>query len=389
MDWAQKEIVMSEKVLMLATTASMIQQFNMDNIKILQELGYEVEVACNFYVGNTCTVEKVEELKHDLDTMHVVYHQIDFARNPIHLLKLNEAYQQVKRICEDNAYKFIHCHSPIGSVVARMAGHSCHIPVMYTAHGFHFYKGAPIQNWLLYYPVEKFFARWTKTLVTITDEDYKRAQKKLRANEIKHIHGIGVDLDYYNVTEEKREEICRRYRKLLGIKDNEYMVLSVGELNNNKNHETILEVFHDLHDEKLKYYICGIGPKREYYEKLVSDFGMTNQVTFLGFRDDLRELYIAADLFVFPSKREGLSVALMEAVASKTPTIASNIRGNNELIVDNNCRFEATDKEQIKKMILDWRAGKLIPNPSENYQNLNQYSKKNVHEEMKRIYSNV
>ncbi|MCR5397378.1 MAG: glycosyltransferase [Lachnospiraceae bacterium] len=380
---------MSEKVLMLASTASMIQQFNMDNIEILQELGYEVEVACNFYVGNTCTPEKVEELKRDLDDAGVAYHQVDFARNPIHVGRLFQAYLQVKCLCQSQGYEFIHCHTPIGSVVSRMAGHSCHIPVMYTAHGFHFYKGAPIQNWLLYYPVEKFFARWTKTLVTITDEDYKRAKKKLRANEIKHIHGIGVDLDYYNVTDEKREKIRKYYRRQLRVKDDEYMLFSVGELNNNKNHETILEVLHEIHDEKLKYFICGIGPKKEYYERIVSDFGMADQITFLGFRDDLRELYITADLFVFPSKREGLSVALMEAVASKTPTIASNIRGNNELIVDNNCRFEATDKEQIKKMILDWRAGKLIPNPSENYRNLNQYSKKNVHEEMKRIYSNV
>ncbi|MCR4675246.1 MAG: glycosyltransferase [Lachnospiraceae bacterium] len=380
---------MSEKVLMLATTASMIQQFNMDNLCILQELGYEVEVACNFYVGNTCTDEKIEELKSDLSRMGIKYYQIDFARSPVHIRKLRIAYQQVKEICKENKYKFIHCHSPIGSVVARFVGHSCKIPVMYTAHGFHFYKGAPIQNWLLYYPIEKFLSRWTKTLVTITYEDYKRAQEKFRCQRIEHIHGIGVNLSYYNVDDDTRKKMRDRYRKELGIKNNEYMLFSVGELNDNKNHETVLEVLRELNDDKLKYFICGIGSKREYYEELITSWGMNDRIMFLGFRDDLKELYMSADLFIFPSKREGLSVALMEGIASKAPTIASDIRGNNELVVSKDCRFSATDKDEIKHMILDWKEGRLHPNPDENYENLDKYSKENVHKDMMRIYSNV
>ena len=380
---------MSEKVLMLASTASMIQQFNMDNIEILQELGYEVEVACNFYVGNTCTPEKVEELKHDLDDAGVAYHQVDFARNPIHVGRLFQAYLQVKCLCQRQGYEFIHCHTPIGSVVSRMVGRRCGIPVMYTAHGFHFYKGAPLKNWLLYYPVEKFFARWTKTLITITDEDFARAKEKLPIKQVEHIHGIGVDLDYYDKSDREREFIRRSYRQQLGIMPDEYMLFSVGELNDNKNHETVLEVIHEINNKKIKYFICGIGDKREYYESLIQKWNMKGQVTFLGFRDDLRELYMTADLFVFPSKREGLSVALMEAVASKTPAIASDIRGNNELIVDDNCRFSASNKDEIKQMIINWLDGSLKPNPIENYQNLKKYSKQNVHEEMKRIYSNV
>lgn len=380
---------MKNKVLMLATTASMIQQFNMDNIKLLQELGYKVEVACNFYIGNTCSEEKINELKRDLSDIGVEYYQIDFVRNPIHVWKIYQAYSQVKHLCKTHGYTFIHCHTPVGSVVARMVGHRCKIPVMYTAHGFHFFKGAPIKNWLLYYPIEKFFSHWTEVLVTITEEDYIRAKEKFAAKKIEHIHGVGINLDYYASTGKDREEIRKKYREQMDVKPNEYIILSVGELNDNKNHEMVITALHELNNKNLKYVVCGIGEKKDYYESLIKKWNMTDQVFFLGYRDDLRELYIAADLFIFPSKREGLSVALMEAIAANTPVIASDIRGNNELILDGGCRFPATDKAMLKQMIANWVDDSLEINTSENYQNLKRYSKKNVHEEMKRIYRGI
>ena len=161
-----------KRVLMLASVASMIDQFNMPNIVLLQKLGYQVDVACNFIEGNTCSDERVAELKQKLQDMHVRCCQIDFARNIKHMGQNMRALRQVEGLMKQNGYVFCHCHSPIGGVVARIAGHRTKTKVIYTAHGFHFYQGAPVMNWLVYYPVEKMLSRWTDVLITINHEDY-------------------------------------------------------------------------------------------------------------------------------------------------------------------------------------------------------------------------
>ena len=170
-----------KRVLMLASVASMIDQFNMPNIALLQKLGYEVDVACNFIEGNTCSDARVAELKQKLQDMHVHCYQIDFARNIKHMGQNMRALRQVEGLMKQNGYVFCHCHSPIGGVVARIAGHRTKTKVIYTAHGFHFYQGAPVMNWLVYYPVEKVLSRWTDVLITINHEDYARAKKKFNA----------------------------------------------------------------------------------------------------------------------------------------------------------------------------------------------------------------
>lgn len=169
-----------KRVLMLASVASMIDQFNMPNIALLQKLGYEVDVACNFIEGNTCSDARVAELKQKLQDMHVRCYQIDFARNIKHMGQNMRALRQVEGLMKQNGYAFCHCHSPIGGVVARIAGHRTRTKVIYTAHGFHFYQGAPVMNWLVYYPVEKMLSRWTDVLITINHEDYKLAKRNLR-----------------------------------------------------------------------------------------------------------------------------------------------------------------------------------------------------------------
>ena len=170
-----------KKVLMLASVASMIDQFNMPNIQLLQELGYEVHVACNFEKGSTCTQERIQNLKQRLEHMGVEYFQIDFSRNVLRVNEIWKAYRQVERLLEKEKYSFIHCHSPIGGAVGRIAAHKTHTKVIYTAHGFHFYKGAPLHNWLIYYPIEKWLSRYTDVLITINKEDYQRAKKKFHA----------------------------------------------------------------------------------------------------------------------------------------------------------------------------------------------------------------
>lgn len=320
-----------KKMLMLASVASMIDQFNMPNIELLQKMGYEVHVACNFQKGNTCTNERIQKLKKRLEKMEVKYFQIDFSRNILKINEILKAYEQVKVLLQQEHYVFIHCHSPIGGAVGRLSGHKTQTKVIYTAHGFHFYKGAPVQNWLLYYPIEKWLSKYTDVLITINKEDYHRAKRKFHAKEIKYVPGVGIDVERIQAVQVDR----KKKREELGIGEDDFLLLSVGELNKNKNHEVVIRAIAELKNLNIKYVICGQGRLKAYLEELAEKLGVRGQLFLLGFRTDVIEICKSADVFVFPSKREGLSVALMEAMACGLPCVVSGIRGNVDLIEQN------------------------------------------------------
>lgn len=319
-----------KKMLMLASVASMIDQFNIPNIEILQQQGYEVHVACNFEKGSTCSAERISELKKKLASMNATCFQIDFSRNVFKVNEVIKAYKQVKELCVCEKYQFIHCHSPIGGVIGRMVGHAMHIKVIYTAHGFHFFKGAPFTNWLIYYPIEKWLSRYTDILITINQEDYERAKKRFKAKRVFKIPGIGLNTK--NIFDKKvdRNEI----RKQIQVPQEAFMIISVGELNTNKNQEVIIKALKEIRDKDIYYVLCGIGSKKEYLEKLCRELGIEDNVKFLGFRNDVIDLCKAADVFAFPSLREGLGMAALEGMATGLPLITSNIHGINDYSID-------------------------------------------------------
>lgn len=319
-----------KRVLMLASVASMIDQFNMPNIALLQKLGYEVDVACNFIEGNTCSDERVAELKQKLQDMHVRCFQIDFARNIKHMGQNMRALRQVEGLMKQNGYAFCHCHSPIGGVVARIAGHRTRTKVIYTAHGFHFYQGAPVMNWLVYYPVEKMLSRWTDVLITINHEDYKLAKKKFKMKKLTYVPGIGIDTQREGLSQKEKEE----KRKELGIPQDAFLITNAAEFTPNKNQKTVIEAIEQLHNPNIYFVMCGIGEKKAELEQYVKEHGLEEHIRFVGFRNDLHEILQTSDCFVLSSFREGLSVALMEAMAEGLPVVCSRIRGNVDLIKD-------------------------------------------------------
>ena len=164
-----------KRVLMLSTVASLQDQFNMANIRMLRNLHCDVHVACNFVQGNNTSPQRIAVFQNELAALCVTCHHIDFARSPFHLLQNHRAYQQLKAVLRADTFDCIHCHTPVGCIYGRKAATAFQIPVIYTAHGFHFFQGAPLWNWLLFYPVEKYYARKTDVLVTINSEDYDRA----------------------------------------------------------------------------------------------------------------------------------------------------------------------------------------------------------------------
>lgn len=318
-----------KKALMIASMASMLDNFNRNNIKILSELGYEITLAANFEREDSNSKEKVAEFKREMEEKGYRVIQIDFSRKLSNIKGQFKSYQQVKALT-NNRYDLVHCHSPICAAMTRVAFRKERkkgTKVIYTAHGFHFFKGAPLINWLIYYPIEKVASYFTDVLITINKEDYERARTKFHAKKVEYVPGVGVDIEKFKNV---KVNIAKK-RKELGIGESDIVLLSVGELNKNKNHEVMIRTLSKLHRADVKYLLVGKGQLRKYLENLAKELGVEKQVIFLGFRKDVDELYKVADIFVFPSKREGLSVALIEA-AIGLPCVVSKIRGNTDII---------------------------------------------------------
>ena len=252
---------------------------------------------------------------------------IHTSRSPLNRGNV-KAIKQIKQLVKEQQYDLVHCHTPIAAMCTRLACRKARkkgTRVFYTAHGFHFYTGAPLKNWLMYYPVEKLCARWTDVLITINEEDYARAQKKMKAKRVEYVPGVGIDLNKFAQNAADKSE----KRKELGIPEDATLLLSVGELNENKNHETVIRAIADL---DVYYVIAGRGGLQEHLQAVIDEMGMTHRVKLLGFRTDVAELYCAADAYILPSHREGLNVSIMEAMASGLPVLCSRIRGNTDLI---------------------------------------------------------
>lgn len=361
---------MNKKVLFTATVDSHIKHFHIPYLKLFKEEGYETHVATN---GE----EKIDYC----DKKHTV----SFERSPFNFRNI-KAYKQLKKIINEEKFDIIHCHTPMGATITRLAAKKARkngTKVIYTAHGFHFYKGAPITNWLIYYPIEKWLSKYTDCLITINEEDYEIA-KKFKAKEVELVNGIGIDKEKFKKIEINKENKLKE----LGLKEGRKIVLSVGELISRKNHETVIKAIKNI--DNIYYLICGIGKLEKYLKNLVKKLDIEDKVIFLGYRKDINEILMITDLFVFPSYQEGLPVALMEAMFEGIPALASNIRGNIDLmkenleylIVPNDVKaFE----HNIEKLLSNKKiCNKIIDN---NYKNIEKYTLDNVMIKMKKIYN--
>jgi glycosyltransferase involved in cell wall biosynthesis len=320
----------TNKALLVTTVSGFVPQFEMSNVQILQDMGYEVHYAANYNTPSYGTDN------HRLEGTGIIQHQIDFVRNPFQLKNIL-IYKQLKKIMRTECFDLVHCHTPMGGVIARLAARSAKItPVIYTAHGFHFYTGASIINWLCYYPIEKILSHFTDELICINKEDYERAKRYFHAKHVDYIPGVGMNIEKVNnkvnVTLKKEE---------LGLPEDKIILLSSGELIKRKNHETIIRALAHLKQQatpslgspyEFHYIICGHGILNEYLHKLAEELHISDSISFLGYREDMMEIFQIADLFLFPSYQEGLPMALLEAMAFGLPVVCSDIRGSNDLM---------------------------------------------------------
>lgn len=374
---------------MLATTAAMIEQFNKNNILILEEMGFEIHVVGNWEQGNPVSDKRLNEFKIWLGKHHGKWFHVNSVRNPFDIKNNLFAYWKVVDLIKRNKYEFIHCHTPIGSVIGRIAAYFTQTKIIYTAHGFHFFKGAPLKNWILYYPIEWICSWMTDVLITINREDFTRAKKWLHAKRIKYVPGVGVDVEKFASCLVNKEKKCRE----LGISKNQFILLSVGELQENKNQSVVIEALNRLKAQDICYLIVGKGHLEKVYEKRIEECNLSNNVKLLGFREDVNELYAIADCFIHPSFREGLPVAMMEAMASGLPILGSEIRGNVDLLDDGVGGFyinnfsDADVAEKINQM--KKHTDTILDMGVFNQNKIKKYDSKKIIALQKEIYSNI
>lgn len=368
-----------KKALIVATVGGFITCFEKNDIKLLQSMGCEVHVACD-----------VQDQLEALQQTGAVVHDIPFARSPFSRKNL-AAYRALKQVMEETAFSLVHCHTPVGGVLARLVAgryRKSGCKVIYTAHGFHFFKGASKKNWMIFYPVEKLLARRTDVLITINQEDYIRAGAKLRAGRVEYIPGVGIDTDRFHRTA-ARDSL----RNESGCDKENIVVLSVGELSRRKNQELVIRAISRIGNSNIRYYIAGRGALKEEMERLIEELNLQEQVKLLGQRSDISALCEMADIFAFPSLQEGLPVSLMEAMAMELPCVVSDIRGNTDLIREGRGGFlcKPYDKEAFAQAIARLASDKELRETfgRENRERIADFSLPVVEEKMKTVYEGL
>ncbi len=370
------------KVLLTATVQSHICQFHKPLVEILHEHKCEVHIAAKDNLAEKNGLK--------LDFAEKVFN-IPFSRSPKSLDNF-KAYKQLKKIIEENNYDVIHCNTPMGGIITRLAARKARksgTKVYYTAHGFHFYKGAPQKNWLFFYPVERFFANhYTDKLITITDEDYKLAKKRFRCD-VRRTHGVGVDEKrYYPVNKEEKQYL----RSKMGYDENQKLILCIGELLPNKNQQMAVHMMTEL----IKRYpnavllIAGNGSGKSNLENLIAELRLQDNVKLLGYVTNLQDYQHITDIDVSCSKREGLPLNIVEAMLSGTPVVATNNRGHRELITDgkNGYLVNIDDISSMKEKVLSLLNNPRIYNSISDNEVIrgNEYSATSVIKELEKVY---
>lgn len=314
-----------KKVLFLATYGDFLATFEYSNITIWKSLGASV------YCGSNFNDKKYNLKTKKLDDLGIKRYELEFDRKPFSIKNIC-SFIKLKKIILKEKIDIIDCHNAVIGAYARVAAKQCGVKtVLYTPHGFFFYKGSSIKS-KFFKLVEYNLARITDVIITINKEDYIAAQKMPLRGKTIYVPGIGINTEEIKSLPIERE----KYHRELGIPIDSKIYISVGELIPRKDHETAIKAFAEANLDNAYYVIAGIGKLTPQLQKFINKLGMTKKIKLLGYRQDVRKLLKACDVFLFPSLQEGLPVSLMEAMAAGLPCIVSNIRGNNDLI-DENC----------------------------------------------------
>lgn len=362
-----------KKILFSATITDHFYYFHLPYLKLFHDMGWEVHVASH---GD----RKLPYCD--------VHHEIPISRSPFSKSNI-KAYKELKKVIDDNKFDIIHCHTPMGGMLTRLAANKKNSgSVIYTAHGFHFYKGAPKLNWIIYYPIEKLMSFRTDCLITINQEDYDFAKKHFKHPQVKKVDGVGYNNEkFFPVSYEEKMKI----RKAKGYDENEKIIIYVAEMNENKNQGMLIKALTKIPNARL--LIVGADNFDGKYVRLSEESGVKERVDFFGHRDDAQELVKLSDICAASSLREGLPVNIMEAMACGLPVVAADNRGHRALVNNGIDGFivKPNDIDDMAEKINLLLSDKKIYNEFSNNacKNIKRFSQESVVVQMSEIYKNI
>ncbi|MDT9337256.1 glycosyltransferase family 4 protein [Clostridium perfringens] len=309
------------KILYITTVSSTINAFLIPHIEMLINNKNKVDCAAAMDV----------EISDILKNKNVKFFNMPFKRMPLKVSNFI-AFKNLLKIQKKYKYDVIHVHTPIASIFGRLLKvFYPKLKIIYTAHGYHFYKGAPKKSWILYYPIEKIMAKLTDVTITINKEDYEITKKKLKPKKCYLVNGVGLDLNKYKQLSKQEKE---NKRKELQISEDSFIVIMIAELNFNKNQIQLIKAMELLKDKypNIKTLLVGSGPMEKLIKNEINNRNLGDNVKLLGFRKDVNELINISDIGVLLSFREGLPRNIMELMANGKKVIATNIRGCKDLV---------------------------------------------------------
>lgn len=367
-----------KKVLYVTTVSRTINAFLIPHINMLLDNGYEVHCACS--------IDK--PVDKELQRRGVKIFEVPFSRNPLGIGNI-KAFIKLEELQRINDYDIVHVHTPIAAIYGRLL--KLNFPslrIIYTAHGYHFLKGGSKLGWILYYPIEKIMAKFTDVTININKEDYEITKEKLKPKKCYLLNGVGLDLDKYKKLSSKE---IQEKRKEFGLKDKDFVVLMVAEINKNKNHIQLINAMDILKDKypNIKVLCIGDGTLKESLDKQIILRNLQNNIFMLGYRLDVNKLINISDIGILLSRREGLPRNIMEFMACGRKVIATDIRGCRDLICDetigtlvNVDDYESTAKAIEKYYILNDKSFEVS-------KEIRKYDIESINSELLKIYEDV
>lgn len=311
------------KILFVANVAKEhICKFHIPTIRYFKNNGWRVDVAC---AGE----EPVPYCDHQF-IMH-------WKRTPFSFATL-KGLNELRHLLENEYYDAVYCNTPVGGLEARIASKVTRKKgtlVVYCAHGLHFYKGAPIKNWIIYYPIEKYLAKFTDLFLTINSEDTDLIRSRFhRKDDVSQLPGIGVDFARLNIAsvQHTRESIREKYH----IPQNAHVLIYVAEVLKNKNQSLLVDTLRILKKSINDVYLFLVGPIHDggSLEQYVVKNNLTDSVIFTGWQEDVASFLYASDVCTASSIREGFGINLVESMYCGLPVVATDNRGHRSIIID-------------------------------------------------------